>query len=176
MRYKDAVVSVWAFLESIAWFIAADYPLFLYALKDDDWTRLLGLVAGGSALGIIAHYTLFLLFPSTMEAVLMHTPFVQDWMFPVVNGYLSSSLFYAAVQPWTLIAVKTWTYTVYEQGHAFAPYLILVMAGRVTRWAAVIGSAKALTWWDERFATDWYYYVCGAWTAVFAAIMIIAET
>lgn len=176
MKAKDLVLFGWAFFESIAWFIAADYPLFLYALREDAWERLLGVVTAGSALGIISHYVLFSLFPSTTETVLLHTPFVQDWMLSAVEAYLEESMMYALVQPYTLIAVKTWTYTVFMNEHSFPLYFVLVMAGRVTRWGVVVLAAKGLTWMDERVSTTWFYYVWALWTSIFAAIMLLGET
>lgn len=172
---SNSVLGLWAYVESIVWFIAADYPLFLRSLTSDDHGVQITWVTAGSLLGIVSHIALLVAFPETTESVLRATPFVQPWMFDDVATMLSASTGYALVQPWTFIAVKVWTYTAVAEGVSLWSYVALVTAGRVTRWAVVAGAARVLRTVEPRLGDEWYWYTVGAWTACFAAVLLVAE-
>jgi membrane protein YqaA with SNARE-associated domain len=174
--YTDVGLGVWAFLESIVWFIAADYLLFLYGVRQPSrWRRYLTVVTLMSGVGIVVHFTLLAFFPETMESLLRSTPFVQPWMFETVSSYLADSVWLAAVQPFTLIAVKVWTYTVATSNISFAAFLVLVMIGRVTRWGVVLTAAKSVNWLLDDLVDDYYWAVILAWTLFFAVVMVLGE-
>ena len=173
---KNYFLAAWAFLESIVWFIAADYLLFLYGVRDPDhWRRHLGVVASMSMAGIIVHFVLLSFFPDLMESLLRTTPFVQPWMFDHVSALLDESVWLAIVQPFTLIAVKVWTYTVATSPTSFYPFLVLVMIGRLIRWGIVLAFAKGVKRVGGDYVEDNYWAVVVTWTLLFAAIMILGE-
>lgn len=173
---KNIILAIWAFLESIVWFIAADYLLFLYGVREpDQWRRHLGIVASMSLAGIVTHFVLLSFFPDLMESLLRATPFVQPWMFDNVSALLNDSIGFAVVQPFTLIAVKVWTYTVATSPTSFYPFLVLVMIGRVMRWGVVVAFAKGVNWFGRDYVEDNYWVIVVTWTLLFAAIMILGE-
>jgi membrane protein YqaA with SNARE-associated domain len=173
---KNIILAIWAFLESIVWFIAADYILFLYGVREPyQWRRHLGIVASMSLAGIITHFVLLSFFPDLMESLLRATPFVQPWMFDNVSALLNDSIWFAVVQPFTLIAVKVWTYTVATSPTSVYPFLVLVMIGRVMRWGVVVAFAKGVNWFGGDYVEDNYWVIVVTWTLLFAAIMILGE-
>lgn len=173
---EERFLGVWAFLESLAWFVAVDYALFFMGLKEPDrWKHWLAVTAAGSAIGIITHYLLVLSYPSSMQSMLLSTPFVQSSMVDAAQSNLAS-LHMVFLQAYTFIPVKVWTFLVPNTPISFPLFFIVVMSGRLTRWLLVIGVVKGLNTIDNRFNEEWYPLVSFVWTVFFFGLILFLET
>jgi hypothetical protein len=177
MGARDRAVAVWAFGEACFWFIAPDFLLMPFAVRQPKrWLRLSIAAWCGSFAGGGFYFAFCSLHPAPAEAIITHTPFVTPAMLSSISGLFERHGHWGALaQAYSFMSFKIWTFEAVRHHLSWWAYLPIVMFSRVFRlfvvtWIAARLSPYLRPWWDRSPALSWTLYACA-----FLLMLVLVE-
>jgi hypothetical protein len=163
----NLLLAVWAFGEACFWFIAPDFLLIPFAIREPKrWLRFSTVAWCGSFVGGSLYFVFCSLHFTTAESIITHTPFVAPRMLASISGLFDRyGVWGALAQAYSFMSFKIWTFEAVRHGLSWWTYFPIVMFSRVFRlfvvsWFAARLSLYVKPWWDRRPALSWALYTC----------------
>lgn len=139
-----AIAALWGFSEATWFFVLPDFFLLPAIIARPQYAvRLVAATFVGSLVGLVTLMAVASRFPGGVHDFIVALPLTSQPMFDAVAGTTGNA---ASVlhQPVSGVPAKVWAWTAVSDGVSPVPFLAVVMAARLIRFAAVALVARLL--------------------------------